>query len=54
MVGAVVGILVLLIVSLLLLAPTRYIGLTEVGLVITTLAYSNTSRRKTPSPTSQL
>jgi|MudIll2142460700_1097286.scaffolds.fasta_scaffold409754_2 hypothetical protein len=55
MVGAVVGILVLLmIVPLLPLAPTRYIGPAEVGLVIKTLGYSNTSRSKTPYPTSQL
>ncbi len=49
MVGAVVGILVLLmIVSLFLLAPTRYIGPTEVGLVIKRLGYSESKQEQDP------
>jgi len=52
-VEAVVGVLSA-IISLFVLASTRYMGPTQVGLVVKRLGYSDPNRSKTPSPGNQL
>ena len=54
-VGVVLGVLVLLaIMSVFVLASTRYMGATQVGLAVKRLGYSDPNRSKTPSPGNQL
>jgi len=54
-VGDVLGVLVLLaIVSVFVLASTRYIGPTQVGLVIKRVGYFDPNRSKATSPGNQL